>query len=186
MTQITGEHPPLHRRADEVNSLRSIRNRYRNLHRILAGQVRALQDDIEARVIFRSFYEAGFKDWHLVSAIYNVRLNWHLGEFKISLLDQPGKERMKEAEEIITLSIERPSRFANEGLIEQALGIFDVTCLRTYGFECRRADYDPAAVRSFLRHRMRHYDLDLPHRPLFGKPPGDWPEYGPEEIDAET
>jgi hypothetical protein len=21
---------------------------------------------------------------------------------------------------------------------------------------------------------MHHYDLDLPHRPLFGTPPGDW------------
>jgi hypothetical protein len=180
MTQTIGEHPPLHRRFNEAESLQLIRNRYRNLHRTLAGQVKVLQDDIETRIIFRSFYEADFKDWHLLSAIYNVRMNWHFGEFGISLSDCPSKERLKEVEEIITLSIERPSRFANNKLIEEALRLSDVTCLPTYGFECRRADYSPDAVRSFLQHRMRHYDLDLPHRPLFGKPPGDWPEYGPE------
>jgi hypothetical protein len=178
MTPTIGEKPPLHRRFDEARSFEAIRNRYRNLHRILSGQVEAIQRDVEARFAFRSFYEAGFKDWHLASAIYNIRMNWHLGDFGISLLAPPSKEKMKEAEEIITLSIESPYRFANEKLIEHALFVFDITCLSTYGFECRRVDYDPAAVRSFLRHRMRHYDLDLPHRPLFGKPPGEWPDYG--------
>jgi hypothetical protein len=40
----------------------------------------------------------------------------------------------------------------------------------------RRPDVEPRAIRAFLRDRMHHYDLDLPHRPLFGTPPGDWPE----------
>jgi len=83
---------------------------------------------------------------------------------------------MEQINDIISLSVESPTRFANEQHIEQTLRIFDVNTLRTYGFEYRRRDYRPEAVQTFLRLRMKHYDLDLPHQPLFGKPPGDWPE----------
>jgi hypothetical protein len=92
-------------------------------------------------------------------------------------MDPPDREKLKEIKEIISLSTESPARFAETSLIEQALRVFDLNCLMTYGFECRRSDYSPEAVRRFLRTRMRHYDLDLPHNPLFGKPPGDWPEH---------
>jgi hypothetical protein len=167
----------LHRRFDEATSIEFIQNRYRNLHVILASQVECLQKDVETRIVFRDFYDQGFKDWHLVSAIFNIRMNWYYGDFKIAMMNPPDSEKLKEIKEIVSLSTERPSRFSDINLIDLALRIFDVSCLATYGFECRRSDYAPDAVRKFLRDRMRHYDLDMPHRPLFGKPPGDWPDY---------
>jgi hypothetical protein len=176
MTSIIGGSPPLHRRFDESKSIELIQNRYRNLQPILARQVEVLQKDVESRIVFRDFYDQGFKDWHLVSAVFNIRMNWYYGDFQFAMENPPDSDKLNEIKEIISLFTEPPSRFANAGLIEQALRIFDATVLMSHGFHCRRSDYKHEAVRNFLRNRMRHYDLDIPHQPLFGKPPGNWPD----------
>jgi hypothetical protein len=176
MESLAGEIPPLHRRFDEASSLSAIRNRYSKLRSILELQVKLLQDDIESRVVLRSFYDVGYKDWHLLSAIYNIRLNIEMPNLGISLDSPPSRREMKEAEARITQMPAPTSMFYTSSVIENALRIFDMTTLRTYGFECRRQDYSFDVVQRFLRQRMKHYDLDLPHPPLFGKPPGSWPE----------
>jgi hypothetical protein len=176
MESRAGETPPLHRSYNEASSLSAIRDRYTRLRPILEEQVKLLQQDVETRVILRSFYQNGYKDWHLLSAIYNVRLNWEAERMGVSFMEPPPKEQMEQLAEIITLSTERPARFASERLIENALHIFDATTLRTYGFDCRRQDYRFEAIQTFLRLRLKQYDLDFPHQPLFGKPPGTWPD----------
>src|SRR5205085_11898179 len=82
MTLIIGGPPPLHRRFNEATSFEAIRNRYRTLQPILANQVKILQDDVETRIVFRSFYDEDYKDWHLVSAIFNIRMNWHYSDLQ--------------------------------------------------------------------------------------------------------
>jgi hypothetical protein len=139
--------------------------------------VKVLQDDVETRIVFRSFYDEGYKDWHLVSAIFNIRMNWHFDYLRRPLPVGLNSEKLKELKEAIGSFVERPARFANEELIKLAITTFDMSCLASYGFECRRSDYDSRAVKTFLRERMRHYDLDLPHQLLFGKPLGYWPDY---------
>jgi hypothetical protein len=132
---------------------------------------------VETRIVFRSFYDEGYRDWHLVSAIFNIRMNWYYDMMQRPLPVGLKKRELDELKRVIGSLVERPARFAEEELIRRTLMIFDMSCLASYGFEGRRSDYDPKAVRNFLRDRMRHYDLDLPHQPLFGKPLGDWPDY---------
>jgi hypothetical protein len=50
-----------------------------------------------------------------------------------------------------------------------------MTCLQAYGFDCRNRRINDATIEKFLRYRMRHFDLDIPHAPMFARPPGDWP-----------
>ena len=50
-----------------------------------------------------------------------------------------------------------------------------LTCLNRMGFE-ERAGLQSEPVMKFLRERMRHFDLDIPHSPMFGNPPNDWPK----------
>ena len=50
-----------------------------------------------------------------------------------------------------------------------------ITCLQAYGFEYRNRRMNDQAVEKFLRERMRDFVLDIPHAPMFGRPPGDWP-----------
>jgi hypothetical protein len=62
---------------------------------------------------------------------------------------------------------------------EGNINIFNFTCLRTYGFQLRQSIITPKiadSIERFLRDRMNHFKLDIPHNPLFGKPPGEWPK----------
>lgn len=176
MESIAGGIPPLHRRFNEASSLSFIINRYTRLRPILELQVKLLQDDIESRIVMRSFYDDGYKDWHLTSAIYNMRMNIEAERLGISFDTEPSQAEMERIETVITQSPEVPSFFTDTSHITTALRTFDIISLRTYGFELRRPDYHYEAVQHFLRQRMKHYDLDLPHQPLFGKPPGRWPD----------
>ena len=66
-------------------------------------------------------------------------------------------------------------RFMDEDMAHQ-MQIHGLIVLQSYGFELRRPNFRPEVVERFLRERMNHFELDLPHRPLFGEPPGDWPD----------
>ena len=61
MTSITGSKPPLHRRFDEQESLRQIRNRYLGLREQVDAQVKALQGDERFIKRCEGFYEKGYK-----------------------------------------------------------------------------------------------------------------------------
>jgi hypothetical protein len=53
---------------------------------------------------------------------------------------------------------------------------FNFMALASYGFELRQRTIQPEAVERFLRERLNHYEMDLPHRALFGDKPGTWPK----------
>jgi hypothetical protein len=184
MASTTGGKPPTHRRFDRAASMEQIRNRYARLRRILDRQVPLLQRDPVFRERCAGLYERGYKDWHLLSAIFNMRLNWELRLLGVDPWDPSAPGLLGQVEEIVTHSVKDADRFTYPAVeLERALDTFDITCLKTYGFELRRPDVEPRAIRDFLRDRMHHYELDLPHQPLFGTSSGDWPE-APSSGDA--
>jgi hypothetical protein len=143
----------------------------------LGLQVPPLQRDPVFLERCRGLYEQGYKDWHLLSAIFNMRLNWELRLLGLDPWDPSVPSLMGQVEEVVTRIPREPERFTqSREELDHALDTFDITCLKTYGFELRRPDVEPRAIRAFLRDRMHHYDLDLPHQPLFGTPPGGWPD----------
>jgi hypothetical protein len=177
MTSSTEKLPPTHRRFDRGRAMEQIRNRYARLRGSLGRQVPLLQRDPVFLERCRGLYEQGYKDWHLLSAIFNMRLNWELRLMRIDPWDPLVPSLLAQMEEIVTNSAREADSFTQSaGELDRALETFDLTCLKTYGFELRRPDVEPRAIRAFLRDRMHHYDLDLPHQSLFGAPPGDWPD----------
>ena len=69
-----------------------------------------------------------------------------------------------------------PSEMFIGSSFEQAILAFHATCLLTWGFHPRLQYVKPDVIEHFLRDRMKHFDNDLPHSPLFGTSPGEWPE----------
>ena len=61
MTLTSGSTPPLHRRFNESESLRQIRDRYIGLRRI-AAQVAILQNDDAFLERCAGYYRSGYKD----------------------------------------------------------------------------------------------------------------------------
>src|SRR5437773_9437210 len=75
MTLTTGSTPPLHRRFNESESLRQIRDRYIGLRKSIAPQVALLQKDEAFLGRCAAYYQSGYKDWHILAAVLNYVLN---------------------------------------------------------------------------------------------------------------
>lgn len=176
MNSTIGVRPPLHRRFDGKTAMQHICNRYRHCRQKIVNQVRALQQDELFRKKCQSYYENGYKDWVILTAILNCMLNWKAKEVGLTISSEEDPKRFLELQQTLQDTVYPPLRFLGTEFDFQIRVMHPTTALKTYGFELRRRDFKPEVVEKFLRERMKHFDFDLPHKPLFGEPPGDWPE----------
>jgi hypothetical protein len=173
----TGSSAPLHRRFNEAESLEHIRSRYSECRRLHGAQVEILQADTAFRARCQEYYGQGYPDWVIVSAIGNCVLNWRSEELGLHIPEEDTPENLKR----VVLSLEQspgvyPARRFLARDLDLHVRVHALTALPSYGFRLRRRDVKPEVVERLLRERLRHYDLDLPHEPMFGEPPGAWPE----------
>jgi hypothetical protein len=120
-------------------------------------------------------YAKGYKDWHILSAIYNRLLQLESARRELDLHTHEGREAHKNLSKEIMTAIFPASAFDGPEW-EFAFKMHAITCLGTYGFEHRTSAISPDAIVGFLRDRMRHFELDVPHEPMFARPCGPWPE----------
>lgn len=154
--------------------MRDVRRRYERLEVKLKSQVLVLQSDRDFRVLCSAYYQKGYKDWLILSGIYNCVLNWRAQSHGLDLVDPSTLAKFADLGEEMCENSYPAWRFDKE-IMDQMIGIHNVLVLRTYGFEPRRMDFHLDAVERFLRERMDHFSADLPHNSLFGDPPGQWP-----------
>lgn len=176
MTSTTGTHPPIHRRFNEKDAIEQIRNRYTRIREKIPNQLVALQQDSRFREFCADLYSRGFKDWMIIAVIYNVVLNLKLRKQGVNYLDREELERVMRPFASATIEDVFPTKdFIGAGF-DRCLMTFHAAVLSTWGFHPRLQLIKPEVVEKFLRERMRHFDYDLPHDPVFGNPPGDWPK----------
>jgi len=177
MRSETGMKPPLHRRFDENKALDFIRNRYLHCRNKIEKQIEVLKKDTAFRDKCREYYNKGYKDWIILTAILNCMLNFKAQEMGLNLDEmrtEEGRARFLELSNMLKNTVYPTRRFLEE--IDKQIKFHSILALGTYGFLVRRRDFKPEVVEKFLRERMRHFDFDLSHKPLFSEPPGDWPE----------
>jgi hypothetical protein len=173
MTSITGLTAPLHRRFDEQDALRQIKSRYTALHEDIESQIRLLQSDPRFLARCEDYYHKGYKDWHILSAILNQMLQIRQCELGNQLRTKQEFEEFKKMALQLKGRVYPVERFLTSEL-DFMFVTHALTCLHRMGFE-ERAGLDQECTRKFLRERMRHFDLDIPHQPMFRSPPGVWP-----------
>ncbi|WP_397381355.1 hypothetical protein [Prosthecobacter sp.] len=173
MTSNIGQKPPLHRRFDEADSLRQIRDRYIGLKDSIANQVSLLQKNDEFLGICRHYYSLGYKDWHILAAVLNHMLNLEADRLKLGWSPGDMKRRQQVADDLH--KIQFPSKMFTRQDMDRCLSLHAMTCLQRYGFEMRNNRVKTEVVERFLRERMMHFTLDIPHLPMFGEPQGSWP-----------
>src|SRR5688572_24685898 len=111
MTEATGLPPPLHRKFNQAESLEYIRNRYRHYRGILAKQVLLLQQSRAFRSwVQEKFYRDGYKDWFVLSIIFNLRMNWEARKLGIPM-EKEFAESHKMLAQIIEHTTESVQRF---------------------------------------------------------------------------
>jgi len=166
---------PLHKRYNVIDSLRYIRNRYIGMKGKFSRQLKVLQSDEDFLDRCAKWYEEGYKDWHILSAILNQMMHLEGMRRNLDLTTKWGSEQYRKLPDEMKTLVFPPSHFSNEEM-ERAFQLHALTCLQTYGFEGRTAQIDMNAVIRFLRNRMRHFDHDIPHAQMFARPPAAWPK----------
>lgn len=136
-------------------------------------QVAALQKDEGFLNRCTHYYERGYKDWHILAAVLNHMLNREAQRRKLGWTPEGIKSRQALMDELSRILLP-PDEFVGRDF-EAQFSLHAVACLEPYGFQCRNPRLGHKAVEKFLRERMRHYELDIPHAPMFGRPPGNWP-----------
>jgi hypothetical protein len=175
MTSTIGLKPPLHRRFNKTESLKQIRSRYLGMKGKFDAQLKVLQADDTFLDRCQKLYADGYKDWHILSAIYNRLLMLESRRRGVDLGTHEGREALKNlSEELLTSTF--PATDFDGPEWEMSFKMHAITCLARYGFEQRTRAVSPDAIVKFLRDRMRHFDLDIPHQPMFASPDVPWPE----------
>lgn len=169
---------PLHRRARSADTSEAVRNRYRQAQQSAGAQVRALQSAEAFIAEAQQWYALGCRDWFITSVILNIMLNLRLHELGVDLHQEHARRDVEARTSQLTSEVAGrvyPTHLFCGPAFGRMVGIFEVTALRSAGFELRVSPIDPELARTFLRNRLDFYAFDLPHAPLFGRPPGSWP-----------
>jgi hypothetical protein len=175
MTSIIGSVAPLHRKFDEKDALRQVRSRYIGMRPEIFEQVKALQADERFLTRCEGYYAHGYKDWHILSAIYNLMMRCLQENSELDLRRREhALQFQKEAVERIRGLVLPIEKFLTSQL-DEMFEVHAMTCLARQGFELRGPISGVSAIK-FLRDRMRHFELDVPHPQMFVRPPGEWPD----------
>jgi len=139
------------------------------------AQLAVLRADDDFLRRCEKLYGDGYKDWHILSAIFNHLMRLEANRRGISLETREGQAAYKGlADEVNDITFPASEFDGKEW--EFAFTMHAITCLARYGFEQRTAAMRPQAAVDFLRERMLHFELDIPHQPMFTKPLGEWPD----------
>jgi hypothetical protein len=169
---------PLHHRHECVEAVDAVPRRYKTFRQKLGKQVYILQKSAAFRTQCSGLYQRGYKDWMILGAVFNYLLQAELQKRGVDISNgQRSAAIAKELSEDSSLVFETcdADELCGDRFI-QFLYTFNMVALASYGFELRRRTFDPGVVEKFLRERLGHFSLDVQHDPLFGAPPGDWPE----------
>ena len=166
---------PLHKKYNEKKSLEFIRNRYRGMKGMFSAQLAALQSDDNFLRRCETHYQEGYKDWHILSAILNYMIQMESESRKINLATASGQLASQKLSYELKDVVFSPDLFDGPTW-KNAFDMHIMPCLITYGFEPRGSMVDLVALTKFLRDRMRHFEHDIPHPPMFGRPPAPWPK----------
>ncbi|MBK8092970.1 MAG: hypothetical protein IPK32_13535 [Verrucomicrobiaceae bacterium] len=136
-------------------------------------QVEILQTDERFMALCAEYYERGYKDWHILSAVLNQVLHLETERRRLGYSPDDMRRRQKVMDEL--QGAQFPANAFNRADMDRNLSMHAMTCLQRYGFILRNRRVKPEVVEKFLRERMMHFQLDIPHAPMFGNPLGSWP-----------
>lgn len=142
---------------------------------MIPQQIENLQGDEEFRAQCQVYYEKGYKDWVITMAVWNCMVQWQAERLGIDVRHPKRLISLENARKKLNNTTYPTWLFMEEDLARH-MTMHSLVVLESYGFELRRRQFKPEVLEGFLRERMKHFELDLPHKPLFGEPPGNWPD----------
>ena len=159
----------VHPRYDAEKALGDIRRRYQWFSGQLRYTMPALRQDRTFMGVVKSLQRQGWKEWHILLAINNIRMN-HIVRSLVPD-DATDEQAQRIADSIRTRDEAEsdpppPLIKLDETSLKEALEASQLVTLTLMGFECRCGAPRFVGIDRFL-HRFRYWDDDVPHDPFF-------------------
>lgn len=148
-----------------------IRNRYENLRQRLGGILAQLASSKEFRKVTSSLREEGWKDWHILLAVYNAVVNYLASMQQGAGNKLTHQERIARGVELAKLEVlpddvPIPSSVVSEENLRQCLRHSMLSTLKTWGLTVNTKAIDPYAIEKLLSERYGYWTDDVPHEDL--------------------
>jgi hypothetical protein len=158
---------------DQPSMLRDIVFRYENARRSFPQTIRRLQQDSAFLSTVERLHDAGWKDWHIVQAIFNGAINWYAIQAGVDyhspkIRDEAMKlyqELREKGEGILKPPI--PVTYFTFDMMQLLLDVGVRSFLDGKGAIFRDRPYNFEKLRRFAQMRYHYLDLDVPHDPIF-------------------
>jgi hypothetical protein len=146
-----------------------IENRYRRFAHPIERTVKRLASEPEFQALVVLLRAEGWKDWHLLCAIFHITMNYCLSQRKIILspeVEKAANQRLfslPEPEDALDVPL---SEYTEENLRLQ-VKIYMSAFAGTYGLELHQTTPDFSALEDFLMHRYNFWSDDIDHNDPF-------------------
>ncbi len=110
----------------------------------------------------------GWKDWHILLAIFNLVLNYRMSELgirTINAMDNFRQKFMQEEEKEESLIV--PLDQINEENMKNNLKMSMLGTLKGYGFSLEGKIINPEKISKFLAEKFNYWEDDVDHEPIF-------------------
>lgn len=146
------------------------RNRYALLKPPILHTLQRLREDVDFMAVVKRLRNDGWLDWHILSAINGVTLNYRCSLHPTAsqdpeLLKKIFGEMMRKEESPNDVAVP-VSRFTEENLRHQ-LRINMLSALKNSGLECRQKHPDFPAIDHFLGSRYAYWTYDIEHEAIW-------------------
>ena len=159
MSEVSEVHPQF----NEQEALQLIRNRYKNMSKMIPYTLRRLSEDKVFLELLSGFRGSGWKDWHILLAVTNIRINT-LVDMHDPNYEELTRARAREGEH--AADAPAPSDAFDEQHIRRSLEMSQLSTLTSMGFRADQMTPNFSGIDAFLR-RFKYWDLDVPHRDPF-------------------
>jgi hypothetical protein len=164
----------LHPSYSKIKSERAIRNRYEAFRSQLKYTLPRLTQDTTFLATVADLRKQGWKDWHILQAVTNVRLNYILntppGSPSLTKLQAASKSVMNRDEQPTDPVV--PLERLTVAELRRALTLSQASTLKGLGFEAPQRTPNFSGLNRFLE-RFNYWTDDIPHSQIFPDQPGD-------------
>ncbi|MBS2039866.1 hypothetical protein JST97_33080 [bacterium] len=153
-------------------SAKDIGARYVGFARPIRRTLEMLGSSPEFLTVANRLHSEGWKDWHLLAAVFHVTMNERINSARVNYVTQAEFKRQSKAfldqEETDNTGLLSPSSYSEEQL-RFNLSAFANSVLETSGLELHQETPDTSAVLDFLGKRYNFWTDDVEHQDPFGR-----------------
>ena len=142
-----------------------LETRYLNLAKGLRVTREVLASSDEFRPTVEALRARGWLDWHILTSILNIALNYRFQRNHLDLLSEEGKNEMTEAAFSPESASDEPVPIGLFNLDEMNKNrqIAMLALLNHWDLECHQETPDISAIERLLANRYKYWDEDVPH-----------------------